>query len=154
LSNNIIEVVIDTHGTGEDLIHASGRVGSEFDKFRTDILNIGQRIVQQKAPRGESGELKASVKKDNTGIFVSKNIAPYRDFVIDGRRGFCRKGNTYMGKDIGNPRMLKFQYMGKTIFTRCVGPAKAQPFVDDAFPEVEQQINQRVRQFEQFLEAL
>jgi hypothetical protein len=144
MPNNLIEVEIDTHGTERELFNASGKISSEFDKFKTDILNIALKVVQKEAPVGKTKQLASAVKKDDHGVFVSKNIAHHRDWVMDGRGGFCAK----------NAKALRFQIYGKVIFRKCVGPAKAQPFVDTAFPEVERQINIRTREFESFLEAL
>ena len=147
-------VKINTHGLDGKLEAKGSEIEGRLQRFKTSILNMAVRIIQRRAPRGKTGRLKASVMKDAFGVFVSKAIAAYRDFVIDGRRGFCRKGNTYLGSDIGNPRFLKFQIYGKTFFRRCVGPAKSQPFVDESFPEIVGNVELQIKDLENWFVEL
>jgi hypothetical protein len=70
-------------------------------------------------------------------------MAPYVDWVIEGRKGFSAK----------NRRALKFKINGKTIFAKHVGPSKPNPFFDRAVPSIEGQMERHLNTFLTWLEG-
>ena len=65
-------------------------------------------------------------------IYVDKGIAPYADWVIDGRGPVHAKTTSYLGKDTGYRHALRFCIDGKVVYRRSVGPAKGNPVFDKA----------------------
>jgi hypothetical protein len=140
-----IDVVVDTHGLEQKLQQKSSQLQSKIRQMQRLMLTDAQREVQREAPR-KTGRLKGAVQYSmgsNVGqIFVNKGMAPYVDWVIDGRKGFCVK----------NKKALRFVIQGKTIFRKCVGPAKPNPFFDKSVPQVERHIETRLNAFTKWLE--
>lgn len=140
-----MDIAIDGDKVASAFQRKSNETGTRINTFHNELLNIAHRWTQREAPRRSTGKLKASVKKLRTGgrglIFISKEIAPYADWVIDGRGGFCAK----------NKKVLRFKTSKGIIFTRCVGPSKPNPFVDRSFDRMQGDINREVTKFEDWL---
>ena len=87
----VIEIKIDVkdHGLASKLDSKAQQVNAKSMQLVRDLTDIAHRWVQKEAPR-KTGKLKASVRKESSGlsgsVFVSKGVAPYCDFVIDGTR--------------------------------------------------------------------
>lgn len=143
-----LDIVIDGDKIAAAFEKKGNEVYDETAKLHRDLMDTAHRWTQYEAPRRSTGKLKASVKKLRTGdrglIFISKEIAPYADWVITGRGAFCAK----------NKKVLRFKVNGKIIFTRCVGPSKPNPFIDRSFQSMQGDINRRVNQFEKWLEEV
>ena len=140
-----LDVVIDTHGLEKKLLAKGDQLQSKIQQMHRLMLTDAQRDVQKEAPR-RTGRLKSAVQYKlggNSGqIFINKGIAPYCDWVIDGR------GPVHAIK----AKALHFFINGQEFFRTSVGPSKPNPFVDKAVPEVEQQIEGRLNTFLKWLD--
>jgi hypothetical protein len=143
-----IHVHIETEGLENRLEAKAEQFKGELNRFHVRLLEIAQRRVRDKAPQRDTRHLKRSIDYKKTGhtgyVFVDKTIAPYADWVLDGRRGFCAK----------KAQALKFSIGGKTIFRRCVGPAKSQPFFDEAYPYIDQDVGREADRFNEWLKNI
>ena len=139
-----IDIVVDTHGLEKKLLSKGDQLQSKIQQMHRLMLTDAQREVQREAPR-RTGRLKSAVQYKmggNSGqIFINKGIAPYCDWVIDGR-----------GPIHGTDKPLAFKINGETIIRWSVGPAKPNPFFDKAVPTIERQIETRVNAFEKWLD--
>jgi|GEM_PF-3600137 len=104
-------------------------------------------VQQEKAlltPHSKTGGLMGSVQwfpEGNWGRIFGPTKTGAQPMAIEfGRKSFCAKGlregapnkGDFFSKTSGAINIahaLRFEYKGKMIFTRCVGPAKAQPYV-------------------------
>lgn len=129
-----IEIKLDDHGLANAFNRKAKQTVSEFNKFTKDLVDIAHRWVQNEAPR-RTGKLKASVQKQHSGttgyVFVSKSIAYYADWVIDGHR------TRPFIKSSGAQRWVP-----------------GNPFVDKAAGAMNGDIERRVSTFEKWLESV
>ena len=141
-----IDIKMDDHGLADAFKRKAGQMGTEFNKFTIDLVDIAKRWVTDTAPRGKTGKLKASVQGKSYGsrglIWLSKSIAPHWIFVIEGTR----------------PHIIRAKYKkalkvpGFGVFKSVHHPGtKANPFVDKAAAKMQGDINRRTNAFEKWL---
>lgn len=140
-----INITVDLHGVDTQLKQKADQLDMKISQFMNKLAYMAQRMIQREAPR-KTGRLKSSV--DIRGdlhrktVFLNKNVAPYCDWVIDGRPGFTAK----------NARALRFRGNdGKWIFRKRVGPSKKNPFIDNAVPAIESQAQVYVNQLQEWI---
>ena len=141
-----VDIKVNDNALAQGFRNKGNQVPAELNRFSRDIVNIAHRWVQYEAPR-KTGRLKASIKKQNTGnggfVFVSKNIAPYADFVLDGTRPH----------DI-RPRNKKalFWKGAKHPTKRVHHPGtKSNPFIDRGATNMMPEIDHRIQILEKWL---
>ena len=140
-----INIIVDDHGLEAEFYKKANQVNAEFIRLTKDLTEIAHQWVFSEAPR-KTGKLKASVKKETYGtrglVWISKSIAPYFIYVIEGTR----------------PHIIRAKYKkalkvpGYGIFKSVQHPGtKANPFVDRAFTKMDGKIRERVNIFERWL---
>jgi hypothetical protein len=112
-------------------------------------VDIAHKWVQREAPR-KTGRLKSAVKKEVTNkggtIFISKNIAPYADWVIDGTRA-----HTIIPK---NARALYWKGAKHPVKKVHHPGTKGNPFVDRSINSIQSEITKKISDFEKWLEEI
>jgi hypothetical protein len=144
-----IDVKVDDHQLASAFFRKGNQVNSEIDKLTVKLTDIAQRWVQNEAPR-KTGRLKKAVQKNTYGsrglVFLSKSIAPYWIFVIDGTRPHDIKPKN--GKALFWPGA---KHPVKVVHHKGT---KANPFVDKAFPKMQGDIERAVSVFQKWLESV
>lgn len=140
------QINVSTMGLEKALMNKANQIPGRVSKLGEDLTRIAHKWVQREAPR-KTGKLKASVQKvsTNTGgmIFLSKSIAPYSDYVIDGTRP-----HVIVAK---NKRAL-FWKGGKHPVKKVKHPGtKSNPFVDRGFNKSMAEMQKQIDKFEQWL---
>lgn len=141
-----IRVTFDDHGLANAFQKKGGEINRQIDKLTGQLVDIAHRWVQGEAPR-RTGRLKTSVQKQTYGsrglVWLSKAIAPYWVFVIEGTR----------------PHMIRARYKkalripGYGIFKSARHPGtRANPFVDKAAVKMQGEINREIELFSKWLE--
>jgi hypothetical protein len=113
-------------------------------RLTDDLLDVIQRWVKKESPH-KTGLFKSSIQKIKFGsggiVFQEKGIAPYGDWVIDGR-----------GPITAAPgKMLHFYINGKEFFRKSVGAAKGHKPFDKASSKMMPEINRKIDAFEKWL---
>jgi hypothetical protein len=136
-----MEIVVNTNGLESKIKRKSDQLGPQLVKLLYDSARDVEKHVKHKAPRGKTGHLKDSInhKLGGTGaiVFANESIAPYVDYVIDGRGAFCAKNKQY----------LHFFYKGNEVFTKCVKASKPNPFFDKGYESSLMDVNRRSENF-------
>lgn len=141
-----VEIRVDDQGLEKALLSKGNEVEKRGRQLLRDLLDVAQRWVQSEAPR-KTGRLKSSVKKQSSGsggyVFVSKNIAPYAFWVIDGTRPHTiipKNGKALSWPGAKHP-VKKVRHPG----------TKPNPFVDKAAQKMMSDIEKKVKIFEDWL---
>lgn len=141
-----VDIIVDDQGLEKALLSKAGEVEKRGRRLLNDLLDVAQRWVQSEAPR-KTGRLKSSVKKQSSGsggyVFVSKNIAPYAFWVIDGTRPHTiipKSGKALYWPGARHP-VKKVHHPG----------TKSNPFVDKAAQKMMSDVEKNVKLFEDWL---
>ena len=125
--------------------------GAELDakvnRLMDDIADIAERWVRREAPR-KTGRLKSATRHEGRGthrrVFVSKNVAPYFEYVIDGTRP-----HTIVPK---YKQALAWPGMQGGPYKKVKHPGtKANPYIDTAFRNMMPDINKKIDNFHKWL---
>lgn len=143
-----IFVSIDTHGLEDKLLRKSGEIGARIERFKLDILLLGQREVKAVTPRAKTGKAKSSIKYSKTSsggnIYASEEVAPHIKWVIGGR-GEVRPIHT---------KALHFFIHGKEIFAKKVKATKPNPIFKNAMPGISRGLKIETEVLAKWLEEL
>lgn len=118
-------------------------------QLTTSLLNILKKWVKRSSPH-KTGTFKRSIKSStaeyvNGGIvFQDPGIAPYGEWVIDGRGEVVPK----------NKKVLHFFINGTEIFTMHSKATKENPVFDTGFAAAQGELDQRIAVFETWLTAV
>lgn len=123
----------------------------EFDqkvrRLMDDLQDLAERWIRREAPH-KTGRLKSATRHEGTGdhrhIFVSKRVAPYMEYVIDGRGIITPK----------TKQALRFKIDGKWIFAKSAKATKPNPYVDRAFRNMLPDVDRKVENFHKWLVSL
>lgn len=141
-----IKVKVDTHGLEKAFAKKGAAVNGKINQLTSQITDSLQTWITDAAPRGKTGRLKASVKKQTFGsrglVFVSKAIAPHAFYVLEGTRP-----HKIVAK---HKKALKIPGFG--VFKSVQHPGtKANPFVDKGAAKAQGEIQQKINAFEKWL---
>lgn len=151
------EVKADLHGVDEKLEEHAGLVAPKLQFLLNNVVQYGRNQVILHTPRGKRcqairgqgrGGLKAAIMGTSDSgsghIYVDKGIAPYADWVIDGRGAIKAQ----------NAKALRFCIDGQVVYRRSVGPAKGNDFMRKAVPQIETKTRSEVDQFTRWVTNL
>lgn len=142
------EIRVDTNGLEDKLMKKSSEIALKVGIFKHDLLIMGRREVQRVTPRRHTGKAKSSIKYKISGdtgqIYASKEVAPYIDWVIEGR-GIVRPVNA---------KALHFFIYGKEVFAMKVKPTKPNPIFDNAMPGIAANMEHEVQALTKWLGEL
>lgn len=135
-----MEIVINTQGLESKIKNKSNQLGPRMVRLLNDSARDVERHTKREAPR-ITGKLKSSITHSLYGtgaiVFANEGIAPYVDYVVDERRGFCAK----------NAQYLHFFYKGNEVFTKCVKASKPNPFFERGYTAALPDVNMRCNEF-------
>lgn len=141
-----LDITVDTQGLEESLRAKAGQVNQKVNFLGQDLTRIVHKWVQREAPR-KTGRLKSAVQKHYTGngglIFISKSIAPYSDYVIDGTRAHvivAKNKKALFWRGAGHP-VKKVRHPG----------TRSNPFVDRGFNASMSEVQRSINNFEEWL---
>jgi hypothetical protein len=140
-----IKVKMDTHGLEQAFAKKGAAVNGKIDQLNSQIVDVLELWIKDAAPR-KTGKLKAAVKKQKFGsrglVFVSKAIAPYAFYVLEGTRPH---------KIV--PKYKKaLKVPGFGVFKSVQHPGtKANPFVDKGAAKAQGDIQRKINAFEKWL---
>ena len=92
-------------------------ITSSLDQSTRQGVSMARKLVRKK-----TGALSGSIGSGSLGSY-GRWIGfgkKYGIYIEKGRRGFCAR----------NAKALRFTVGGKVVFRKCVGPAKAYPFME------------------------
>lgn len=136
---------MDTHGLEQAFAKKGAAVNGKINELTSQITDVLKTWITNEAPR-KTGRLKASVQKQTFGsrglVFVSKAIAPYAFFVLEG---------TKPHKIVAKHKKALF-VPGFGIFKSVDHKGtKANPFVDKGAAKAQGDIQQKINAFEKWL---
>lgn len=140
-----IRLNIDTHNLEQAFANKGAAVNGKIDQLNSQIVDVLELWIKDAAPR-KTGKLKAAVKKQKFGgrglVFISKAIAPYAFYVLEGTRPH---------KIV--PKYKKaLKVPGVGVFKSVQHPGtKANPFVDKGVSNARGDIQRKVNEFEKWL---
>ena len=104
----------------------------ELPKAINNAMNLSAQSIASEESERTKGELAKSFKpkKESNNSFLIESTKPYAEFIENGRDGFSAKPG----------KTLRFVVNGHVIFRKSVGPAKAQPFVENSLKSATQDI--------------
>ena len=133
-----VEVTLNTHGLESQLKRKSNEVGPRLIKLLNDSARDVARNVKRKSPH-VTGKLKSSITHTIGGnggvVYANESIAPYVDYVVNGRRGFCAK----------NKQALYWK--GASHPVRCVKASKPNPIFEKGYEISGSDIQKRCDEF-------
>jgi HK97 gp10 family phage protein len=125
----------------------SDQFDSKVQGMLKDLTDLAERWVRREAPH-KTGQLKAATRQDGGGdsrhVYVSKSVAPYFEYVIDGTRP-----HDIVPK---NKQALAWPGMIGGPYKKVKHPGtKANPYVDKAFNHMLPEVDKIVERFHYWL---
>ena len=140
MSDLKFDVDIDTHDLEDKLQRKANLIGPYALKYLNDMARDVENHVKKEAPH-KTGRLKSSISHKLTGygavVYANEGIAPYVDWVIDGRGPVTAT----------NKQALHFTIDGKEIFATRVKASKPNPFFERAYESAQADISKRTDTF-------
>lgn len=165
-----IDIKVDDHGVPQKLRSMDGEVGQRTQHLLNDISFTVQSAIKRSSPH-KTGRMKSSIRKtvnpNSALVFADEGIAPYVNYVIEGRGAFCAKGSTqgtYMGitrsGSLGTSKKgkrggyLHFWINGKEIFTRCVRASRPNDVFLKGYNKSKGQVTNKINKFGDWITQL
>ena len=123
----------------------SEELDSKLRRLMEDLVDIAERWVRREAPH-RTGQLKSATRHEGHGdhrrVFVAKTVAPYVDWVIDGRPRIVPKYKQALWwPGLPHPVMSS-------------KATKPNPYVDRAFRNMLPDVDRKIDNFQKWLVTL
>ena len=129
-------------------LHRS-ELDNKLRRLMDDLVDIAERWVRREAPH-KTGRLKSATRHEGSGdrrrVFVSKTVAPYFDYVVDGTRPHVIKPK--------NKQALFWPGAGHPWKSVQHPGTKANPYIDKAFRNMLPNVDKKIQNLQEWMVSL